>query len=148
MKLENFDFRIWDKHNKKYIKDFKYYNNKIFIPFEKDMREFGIDETIRSDIQVPNERVIIELYTGFVDKVGRKIFEGDIIKNEERNEFYHVYTDDLNKTFKVQAYGKNSNDILYKNGNPSNINFFKNIQPIMPMLIIGNVNENAGVLNR
>ncbi|HDZ5011409.1 TPA: hypothetical protein RTG60_001719, partial [Campylobacter jejuni] len=96
MKLSDFDFRIWDNHNKKYIDNIsysikKYQNeNKVFLPFSIDLSEYGNNEIFKDEIQMPSDRVEIELWTGFYDKNGKKIYENDILKNEELEEFYHI----------------------------------------------------------
>lgn len=74
MKLENFDFRIWDKHNVGCgnkdckCKITKYVYGEVakirFVEFKEDCD--------------------IELWTGFVDKNNQRIYEGDILQRDER----------------------------------------------------------------
>ncbi|EIV6476775.1 hypothetical protein L9Y04_001612, partial [Campylobacter lari] len=86
MKLSDFDFRIYDNHNKKYIDNIpysikKYQNeNEVFLPFNTDLREYGFNETFKNEIQIPSDRVEVELWTGLYDKNGKKIYENDIVK--------------------------------------------------------------------
>ncbi|MBT0826996.1 hypothetical protein KJQ85_08070, partial [Campylobacter lari] len=86
MKLKDFDFRVWDNHNKKYIDNIpysikKYQNeNEVFLPFSTDLREYGFNETFKNEIQIPSDRVEVELWTGLYDKFGKKIYEGDIVR--------------------------------------------------------------------
>ena len=78
MKLQDFDFRIW--HKDSYLDDPAYAIYRFCV--EKDFDECFKHECF-------NE-VEIELWSGLKDCKGRKIFEGDIVKNIELETDYRV----------------------------------------------------------
>lgn len=83
MKLQDFDFRIWD--GKKYINNIKggVYIHKINDHIKCLNRnqdcynyEFELDDLDNSNLE-------IELFTGLYDKKGNKIYENDIVEYHE-----------------------------------------------------------------
>ncbi|EDO7615968.1 hypothetical protein GN863_07755 [Campylobacter coli] len=93
MKLKDFDFRVWDNIEKKYIKtphglyiENTEHNdasncNRIIANYEQ--RAFYIDYPFndRNNEYYDNEESLsIELFTGLYDKKGKKVYENDIVK--------------------------------------------------------------------
>ncbi|EIX7546954.1 hypothetical protein MK761_001831, partial [Campylobacter coli] len=93
MKLKDFDFRVWDNIEKKYIKtphglyiENTEHNdasncNRIIANYEQ--RAFYIDYPFndRNNEYYDNEESIsIELFTGLYDKKDKKVYENDIVK--------------------------------------------------------------------
>ena len=64
MKLQDFDFRIWDNSTNKFI-------------------EFAISDNIRA-IPRKNDDLVLELWSGVCDKRGVRIYEGDVIECEAK----------------------------------------------------------------
>ncbi|MBF7059658.1 hypothetical protein IY972_01860 [Campylobacter volucris] len=140
MKLSDFDFRIYDNHNKKYIDNIpysikKYQNeNEVFLPFSTDLREYGFNETFKNEIQIPSDRVEVELWTGLYDKNGKKIYDGDIIKYNK----YKLKVEFINSEFIVKGYGNGGFFCLLSN--MFNENGYSHIE------VIGNIHENPKLL--
>ncbi|EJK2981489.1 hypothetical protein ND298_001711 [Campylobacter coli] len=93
MKLKDFDFRIWDNIEKRYIKtphglyiENTEHNdasncNRIIANYEQ--RAFYIDYPFndRNNEYYDNEEsLLIELFTGIYDNKGKKVYENDIVK--------------------------------------------------------------------
>ncbi|EAL1894674.1 hypothetical protein FDL42_03040 [Campylobacter coli] len=101
MKLKDFDFRIWDNIEKKYIKtphglyientehnDASSYS-RIIGNYEQ--RSFYIDYPFndRNNEYYDNEECFeIELFTGLYDKKGKKVYENDIVKVKSLYDYF------------------------------------------------------------
>ncbi|ECL2719627.1 hypothetical protein FSQ99_08960, partial [Campylobacter coli] len=101
MKLSDFDFRVWD--GRKYVNNIK---GGVYIHKEDtDVKclnrnqdcydyEFELDDLDNSNLE-------IELFTGYYDDKGNKIYVGDIIEclvfiNEKNSEiFYEIICFDM-----------------------------------------------------
>ncbi|EKN8003823.1 hypothetical protein PYY25_001856 [Campylobacter coli] len=160
MKLKDFDFRIWDNIEKKYIKtphglyiENTEHNdasncNRIIANYEQ--RAFYIDYPFndRNNEYYDNEESLsIELFTGLYDKNGKKIYEGDILENEEFAELYLITRNDIvYNIIEIAIYRKNIKGQLYKYTKNADISFFKSIPSNKYMEIVGNINENKDLL--
>ncbi|EAI8929941.1 hypothetical protein CRL54_06965 [Campylobacter coli] len=151
MKLKDFDFRIWD--GKKYINNVKggVYIHKIndYIKCLKRNQdcydyEFELDDLDNSNLE-------IELFTGFYDKNGKKIFEGDILEYTRWCEQYMEDAEHSETIYEVVCF--NTNGGLYSKLLNGEFGWFfehfmndKN-NTIEEMSIIGNIHENKELLN-
>lgn len=128
MKLKNFDFRIWDNSTDKFI-------------------ELAISDNIRA-IPRENDDLVLELWSGFYDSKGAKIYEGNIVKYDsrtnplvavlERNTFYIVDTS-IEKHLQVDCGTRLQG--IYENGNNGYIN-----NKLECVEVLGNIHENAELL--
>lgn len=93
MKLQNFDFRIWDKENDVYhyankSKIYLAYSNQTSVSAygftlkggETEMSLFHKDSDIFTGELCDSEKMELELWTGVCDKNNKKIFHGDILE--------------------------------------------------------------------
>ena len=151
MKLKDFDFRIWD--GKKYINNVKggVYIHKIndYIKCLKRNQdcydyEFELDDLDNSNLE-------IELFTGYYDKNGKKIFEGDILEYTRWCEQYMEDAEHSETIYKVVCFDTNGG--LYSKLLNGEFGWFfehfmndKN-NTIEEMSIIGNIHENKELLN-
>ncbi|EDO8530879.1 hypothetical protein K1268_000964 [Campylobacter jejuni] len=146
MKLSDFDFRVWD--GKKYINNIKggFYIHKIndYIKCLKRNQdcydyEFELDDLDNSNLE-------IELFTGLYDKNGTKIYENDILEYETLEKLYHITRDNTYKMFKIEIFSKNFNNKIYKMKAEPDISFLKVFKSEKNMKVIGNIHENAELL--
>ncbi len=130
MKLSEFDFRIWDKGINGYIKNqaILTIGNKMLVGniHIGEMGEFEfMSENYDDDLE-------IELWTGFRDKGGVKIFSGDIISFRDKN-----YLVELNKKLELSVISRTKDYVHKMHTSKGN---FKNCK------VIGNIHENAELL--
>ncbi|HEC1748795.1 TPA: hypothetical protein R1707_001529 [Campylobacter lari] len=133
MKLKDFDFRIWDENHKGCgNKDCKCQSKYILGEHAKNML---------------SEFMEIELWTGFYDKNGKKIFEGDILENEEFEELYLITRNDIvYNILEIAIYRENIKGQLCRHKKNADISFLKSIPSNKYMEVIGNIHENPELL--
>lgn len=128
MKLKDFDFRIWDSNTNRFI-------------------EFAISDNIRA-IPRKSDDLVLELWSGFYDSKGAKIYEGDIVKYNsnttplvavfERSTFYIVDTS-IEKHLQVDCGTRLQG--IYENGNNGYTN-----NKLECVEVLGNIHENTELL--
>ncbi|ENH7278426.1 hypothetical protein ABWK61_001823, partial [Campylobacter jejuni] len=141
MKLQDFDFRIWDKTKEEFLKKeptlIKIDNERVIAG---RISRFYANTADITDMFIGNGNDLeIELWTGYFDKNGNKIYENDIIKNESLEEIYYITRDNTYKMFKIIIYDKDCNENLYRKKNPADINLLKMLVSDKNMSVIGNI---------
>lgn len=132
MKLQNFDFRIWNTACKKYIDDVGLISNIMC-----DLIHSATD--IIEDYE-------IELWTGYFDKNGKKIYEGDVIK------YVYIFKHELLDKGVIKKLPKKVSIGCVGIDNFLGFRILKNkelqcfMKDIANIEIIGNIHENADLL--
>lgn len=129
MKLQDFDFRIWHKDSESFM----------------NIKVSGTDLRI---ILTYDDSMELELWSGFYDSKGAKIYEGDIVKYDsrtnplvavlERSTFYIVDTS-IEKHLQVDC--GTSLQGIYENGNNGYTN-----NKLECVQVLGNIHENENLL--
>ncbi|HEG0285556.1 TPA: hypothetical protein SB303_001883 [Campylobacter coli] len=145
MKLSDFDFRVWD--GRKYVNNIK---GGLYIHKEDtDVKclnrnqdcydyEFALDDLDNSNLE-------IELFTGYYDDKGNKIYIGDIIEclvftNGKNSEiFYEIICFDM----ELGLCSKLSNG---DGGYLFDLRRHKNNKTIEDVYVVGNIHENKELL--
>lgn len=144
MKLKDFDFRVWDNTEKRYINEIELHK------YDKSPVEAGTTFTETDRINevefVKNKNDLeIELFTGYYDYKGNKIYIGDIIEclvftNEKNSEiFYEIICFDM----ELRLCSKSSNG---DGGYLFDLRRHKNNKTIEDVYVVGNIHENKELL--
>ncbi|EKN7420624.1 hypothetical protein PYO88_001304 [Campylobacter coli] len=144
MKLSDFDFRIWDNTEKRYLHEIELHK------YDKSPVEAGATFTETDRINevefVKNKNDLeIELFTGYYDYKGNKIYIGDIIEclvftNEKNSEiFYEIICFDM----ELGLCSKLSNG---DGGYLFDLRRHKNNKTIEDVYVVGNIHENKELL--
>ncbi|EPD9947393.1 YopX family protein [Campylobacter coli] len=144
MKLSDFDFRVWDNTEKRYLNEIELHK------YDKSPVEAGTTFTETDRINevefVKNKNDLeIELFTGYYDYKGNKIYIGDIIEclvftNEKNLEiFYEIICFDM----ELGLCSKLSNG---DGGYLFDLRRHKNNKTIEDVYVVGNIHENKELL--
>ncbi|EAI6031213.1 hypothetical protein B8Z69_07395 [Campylobacter coli] len=144
MKLKDFDFRIWDNTEKRYLNEIELHK------YDKSPVEAGTTFTETDRINevefVKNKNDLeIELFTGYYDYKGNKIYIGDIIEclvftNKKNSEiFYEIICFDM----ELGLCSKSSNG---DGGYLFDLRRHKNNKTIEDVYVVGNIHENKELL--
>ncbi|EAI3248356.1 hypothetical protein FRS05_06490 [Campylobacter jejuni] len=140
---------MWDKTKEEFLKKeptlIKLDNERVIAG---RISRFYANTADITDMLIGNDSDLeIELWTGYFDKNGNKIYENDIIKNESLEEIYYITRDNTYKMFEIIIYDKDCNENLYRKKNPADINLLKMLVSDKNMSVIGNIHENKELLN-
>ncbi|EIQ8967535.1 hypothetical protein N4V74_001414 [Campylobacter coli] len=144
MKLKDFDFRIWDNTENRYLNEIELHK------YDKSPVEAGTTFTETDRINevefVKNKNDLeIELFTGYYDYKGNKNYIGDIIEclvftNEKNSEiFYEIICFDM----ELGLCSKLSNG---DGGYLFDLRRHKNNKTIEYVYVVGNIHENKELL--
>ncbi|EJD1796184.1 hypothetical protein M1P47_001130 [Campylobacter coli] len=145
MKLKDFDFRVWD--GRKYVNNIKggvYIHKKDTDVKCLNRNQACYDYEFQLD-DLDNSNLEIELFTGYYDYKGNKIYIGDIIEclvftNEKNSEiFYEIICFDM----ELGLCSKLSNG---DGGYLFDLLRDKNNKTIKDVYVVGNIHENKELL--
>ncbi|EOG9248250.1 YopX family protein [Campylobacter coli] len=145
MKLKDFDFRVWD--GSKYVNNIKggvYIHKKDTDVKCLNRNQACYDYEFQLD-DLDNSNLEIELFTGYYDYKGNKIYIGDIIEclvfiNEKNSEiFYEIICFDM----ELGLCSKLSNG---DGGYLFDLRRDKNNKTIEDVYVVGNIHENKELL--
>ena len=137
MRLKNFDFRIWNNDSCKYMDSVGLFSFDTFIdrpPFTGiGEASFNEERNVLIDWRVNAEDYIeIELWTGFYDNDNKRIYEGDILQDEDNKCYIVRFASDIG--------GFVASLIDYKNIELDSYTLFQLVDN--DCKIIGNIHEN------
>lgn len=126
--MKNLKFRAWDKRRE----DFR---NDIFVDTNGNLYQFSKNTGYGQAITyLDNKHIVLMQSTGFFDKNGKEIFEGDILKTRTRG--YVIVRKENGNTMTTFKSGTNKRTSLVLSS------FLEKYQ----VVIIGNIYENKDLL--
>lgn len=138
MQLKDFDFRVWNKDEETLTYASKDY--KLDIGFSNPQQDYGVCESelhayYDGEPMCPSD-CEIELWSGFYDCKGKKIYENDIIQTTEE--------------IGVVEYNRGTFWVRQENIEPYRLNvaIFEEFMNYGKVEVIGNIHENAEFLGK
>ncbi|EIW6741261.1 hypothetical protein MF382_000047 [Campylobacter jejuni] len=149
MKLQDFDFRVWDEDNEEFYKNPSIFKiEQIKGPHNVVLSSYSDNERI--NFERYDRKFEIELFTGFYDQNGKKIYEGDILEYTRWCEQYMEDAEHSETIYEVVCFDIKGG-LYSKLLNGEFGLFFEHFMnyknnTIEEMSIIGNIHENKELL--
>ncbi|TEY00700.1 YopX family protein [Campylobacter sp. US33a] len=139
MKLQDFDFRIWDKTKEEFLKKeptlIKLDNERVIAG---RISRFYANTADISDMFIGNSNDLeIELWTGLYDKNGKKVYENDIVRVKSPYDFFLA---------KISTHKEGTFYLESKSGDYIGSLIYLVEDEGYTIEIIGNIYENEGLL--
>ncbi|EAH9465373.1 YopX family protein [Campylobacter jejuni] len=136
MKLQDFDFRIWDEDNEEFYKNPSIFKIKqIKGPHNVVLSSYSDNERI--NFEGYDRKFEVELFTRVYDKNGKKVYENDIVK--AKNPFNYLEA-------KISIHKEGTFYLENKSGHYMGSLIYLVEDEGYTIEIIGNIHENPELL--
>ncbi|BEJ64550.1 YopX family protein [Campylobacter jejuni] len=136
MKLQDFDFRIWDEDNEEFYKNPSIFKIKqIKGPHNVVLSSYSDNERI--NFERYDRKFEVELFTRLYDKNGKKVYENDIVK--AKNPFNYLEA-------KISIHKEGTFYLENKSGHYMGSLIYLVEDEGYTIEIIGNIHENPELL--
>ncbi|HDV7388118.1 TPA: hypothetical protein RJ267_000231, partial [Campylobacter jejuni] len=136
MKLQDFDFRIWDEDNEEFYKNPSIFKIKqIKGPHNVVLSSYSDNERI--NFEGYDRKFEVELFTRLYDKNGKKVYENDIVK--AKNPFNYLEA-------KISIHKEGTFYLENKSGHYMGSLIYLVEDEGYTIEIIGNIHENPELL--
>ncbi|ELV9763506.1 hypothetical protein QMT45_001449 [Campylobacter jejuni] len=136
MKLQDFDFRIWDEDNEEFYKNPSIFKiEQIKGPHNVVLSSYSDNERI--NFEGYDRKFEVELFTRLYDKNGKKVYENDIVK--AKNPFNYLEA-------KISIHKEGTFYLENKSGHYMGSLIYLVEDEGYTIEIIGNIHENPELL--